>query len=51
MQDITPFQRWMIVIGVMTSAIMVLLDMTIANVALPQMQAPSAPLQIPSLGY
>lgn len=38
MQDITPFQRWMIVIGVMTSAIMVLLDMTIANVALPQMQ-------------
>lgn len=38
MQDITPFQRWMIVIGVMTSAIMVLLDMTIANVALPQMR-------------
>lgn len=38
METITPFKRWMIVIAVMTSAIMVLLDMTIANVALPQMQ-------------
>ncbi|WP_261817762.1 DHA2 family efflux MFS transporter permease subunit [Vibrio gallicus] len=36
--EITPFKRWMIVIAVMTSAIMVLLDMTIANVALPQMR-------------
>ncbi|GAD90097.1 putative drug resistance transporter [Vibrio halioticoli NBRC 102217] len=38
MENITPFKRTMIVIAVMTSAIMVLLDMTIANVALPQMQ-------------
>ncbi|GLS82893.1 DHA2 family efflux MFS transporter permease subunit [Paraferrimonas haliotis] len=38
MEKLTPFKRWMIVIAVMTSAIMVLIDMTIAMVAMPQMQ-------------
>lgn len=38
MENLTPFKKWMIVIAVMTSAIMVLIDMTIAMVAMPQMK-------------